>query len=84
MQISEIQLEQVRNQIRRVKNCGNPYYEKKFSGINPEDIVDQQSFQKLPFSTKQELRDAYPLGLAAVPEEQIVRIHSSSATAEGT
>lgn len=80
MQISEIQLELVRNQIRRVKNCGNPYYEKKFSGINPEDIVDQQSFQKLPFSTKQELRDAYPLGLAAVPEEQIVRIHSSSGT----
>lgn len=80
MQISEIQLEQVRNQIRRVKNCVNPYYEKKFSGINPEDIVDQQSFQKLPFSTKQELRDAYPLGLAAVPEEQIVRIHSSSGT----
>ncbi|WP_288958734.1 phenylacetate--CoA ligase [uncultured Treponema sp.] len=80
MQISEIQLEQVRNQIRRVKNCGNPYYEKKFSGINPEDIVDQESFQKLPFSTKQELRDAYPLGLAAVPEEQIVRIHSSSGT----
>lgn len=80
MQISEIQLEQVRNQIRRVKNCGNPYYEKKFSGINPEDIVNQQSFQKLPFSTKQELRDAYPLGLAAVPEEQIVRIHSSSGT----
>lgn len=80
MQISEIQLEQVRNQIRRVKNCGSPYYEKKFSGINPEDIVDQQSFQKLPFSTKQELRDAYPLGLAAVPEEQIVRIHSSSGT----
>lgn len=80
MQISEIQLEQVRNQIRRVKNCGNPYYEKKFSGINPEDIVDQQSFQKLPFSTKQELRDAYPLGLVAVPEEQIVRIHSSSGT----
>ena len=80
MQISEIQLEQVRNQIRRVKNCGNPYYEKKFSGINPEDIVDQQSFQKRPFSTKQELRDAYPLGLAAVPEEQIVRIHSSSGT----
>lgn len=80
MQISEIQLEQVRNQICRVKNCGNPYYEKKFSGINPEDIVDQQSFQKLPFSTKQELRDAYPLGLAAVPEEQIVRIHSSSGT----
>lgn len=80
MQISEIQLEQVRNQIRRVKNCGNPYYEKKFSGINPEDIVDQQSFQKLPFSTKQELRDAYSLGLAAVPEEQIVRIHSSSGT----
>lgn len=80
MQISEIQLEQVRKQIRRVKNCGNPYYEKKFSGINPEDIVDQESFQKLPFSTKQELRDAYPLGLAAVPEEQIVRIHSSSGT----
>lgn len=80
MQITEKQLEQVRNQIRRVKMCGNPFYEEKFRDINPEDIRTQADFERLPFSSKQELRDAYPLRLASVPEEQIVRIHSSSGT----
>ncbi len=81
MKLTEKQLEQIRAQIKRVKNCGNPFYENKFKDVNPEDIKDQESFEKLvPFSSKQELRDAYPLGLAAVPEEEIVRIHSSSGT----
>ena len=80
MQISEKQLEQVRNQIKRVKACGNPFYVEKFKDVNPDDIKTQVDFEKLPFSSKQELRDQYPLGLAAVPEEKIVRIHSSSGT----
>ncbi len=81
MKLTELQLEQIRNQIRRVKKCGNPFYTERFKNVNPEDIKTQQDFEKLvPFCSKQDLRDAYPLGLAAVPEEEIVRIHSSSGT----
>ncbi len=80
MQISEKQLEQVRAQVARVKKIPGGFYAEKFKDINPEDIKAQADFEKLPFSSKQELRTAYPLGLAAVPEEKIVRIHSSSGT----
>lgn len=80
MNLTEKQLEQVRAQIKRVKEFGNPFYVNKFKDINPQDIKTQEDFEKLPFSSKQELREAYPLGLAVVPEEEIVRIHSSSGT----
>ena len=81
MKLTEKQLEQIRNQIRRVKASGNPFYTERFKNVNPEDIKTQEDFEeKVPFVTKQELREAYPLGLAAVPEEEIVRIHSSSGT----
>ena len=76
MKLTEKQLEQIRAQIARVKACGNPFYTERFKNVNPEDIKDQESFERLvPFCDKQDLRDAYPLGLAAVPEEDIVRIH---------
>jgi phenylacetate-CoA ligase len=81
MKLTEKQLDQIRAQIKRVKACGNPWYTEKFKNVEPEDIKDQESFENLvPFCSKQDLRDAYPLGLAAVPEEEIVRIHSSSGT----
>ena len=81
MQLTELQLEQIRNQIRRVKESGNPFYTTRFKDVNPDEILTQKDFEeKVPFVTKQELREAYPLGLAAVPEEEIVRIHSSSGT----
>lgn len=44
------------------------------------EVHTPEEFAKLPFSEKKDLRDAYPLGLMAVPEEEIVRIHSSSGT----
>ena len=78
--MNETQLEQVRAQVARVKKMPGGFYTEKFKDINPEDIRTQADFEKLPFSSKEELRSAYPLGLAAVPEEQIVRIHSSSGT----
>ena len=78
--MTETQLAQVRSQIARLKKVENGFYAKKLQGINPEDIRTLEDFQKLPFSSKQELREAYPLGLSAVNEEQIVRIHSSSGT----
>ncbi|MDR3336426.1 MAG: phenylacetate--CoA ligase, partial [Treponema sp.] len=55
------------------------FYRKRFSGINPE-IKNRDDFEKLPFTEKDDLREAYPLGLLAVGEERIVRIHSSSGT----
>ena len=79
MRINEEQLKQVDRQIKRLVAANNFYGAKrKEAGIESVDTVED--FLKLPFSHKQDLRDAYPLGLMAVPEEEIVRIHSSSGT----
>ena len=58
----------------------SPFYAKKFEGIDVASITTQEEFERLPFTDKGDLREAYPLGLAAVPERDIVRIHSSSGT----
>jgi len=50
------------------------------AGIKPEDIKSLKDLQKLPFTTKQDLRDNYPFGLFALPMSEVVRIHSSSGT----
>ena len=79
MRINEHQLKLVDRQIRRLVDSGNFYGTKlKEAGISGVESVED--FLRLPFSHKQDLRDAYPLGLMAVPEEEIVRIHSSSGT----
>ncbi|GHV67322.1 phenylacetate--CoA ligase [Spirochaetia bacterium] len=56
------------------------FYGEHFKGIDPAGIKDRADFEKLPFTEKADLRDAYPLGLLAVDEEKVVRIHSSSGT----
>ncbi len=56
------------------------FYKKKFEGIDVAGINTEEDFRKLPFTWKGDLREAYPLGLMAVPEEKIIRIHSSSGT----
>ncbi|MBM7581572.1 phenylacetate-CoA ligase [Caldicoprobacter guelmensis] len=63
-------------------NENSPFYKEKFrsSQININDIRSPEDIKYLPFTTKEELNEAYPLGLQAVPEEDIVRIHSSSGT----
>ena len=73
------QFQLIKQQLKRLmaRDC---FYKKKFEGIDPEDIKTPEDFRKLPFTWKGDLRDAYPLGLMAVPEEEIVRIHSSSGT----
>lgn len=58
----------------------NGFYAEKFAGIDPSDMHTQEDFEKLPFTWKGDLREAYPLGLQAVPESEVVRIHSSSGT----
>lgn len=78
MKMKQEQLTLIQNQMKRLKAFDGGFYQKKFDGIGV--IRDQADFEKLPFTNKEELRDAYPLGIAAVPEEEIVRIHSSSGT----
>lgn len=79
MRMNDFQLEQIKKQIKKLtsKDC---FYKNKLDGICAEDIKTQEDFEKLPFTWKGDLRDAYPLGLQAVPDEEIVRIHSSSGT----
>lgn len=59
-----------------------PYFQEKCKrkGVTPDDIKDLDDLQRLPFTAKQDLRDAYPFGVFAVPLEDVVRIHASSGT----
>ena len=59
-----------------------PFYRKKMQelGLEPGDIRGVEDLEKLPFTTKNDLRDNYPFGLFAVPQSEIVRIHASSGT----
>ena len=79
MQISDTQLELVNRQIERLRASDN-FYGRRLKEAGITGVADADDFRRLPFSSKQDLRDAYPRGLAAVPEEKIVRIHSSSGT----
>ena len=79
MDMKPEQLEQIKKQFKTLKER-SPFYAKKFEGIDLSDVQSQKDFEKLPFSEKADLREVYPLGIAAVPEEEIVRIHSSSGT----
>ena len=79
MTINNEQLKMVDRQIKRLTAAGN-FYGKKLKEEGIEGAASVEDFLQLPFSSKQDLRDAYPLGLMAVPEEEIVRIHSSSGT----
>lgn len=79
MQMTSEQLEMLKKQFATLKER-SPFYAQKFEGIDLSDIRSQADFEKLPFSEKDDLRAAYPLGLQAVPDEEVVRIHSSSGT----
>ena len=79
MKMTELQFEMIKENLRQLtsKDC---FYKEKLKGIDVESIRSQEDFEKLPFTWKGDLREAYPLGLQAVPDEEIVRIHSSSGT----
>ena len=79
MQISEKQIELVNSRIHALEKAGS-FYGKKLKEAGITEIRTPEDFEKLPFSEKSDLRDAYPLGLMTAPEEEIVRIHSSSGT----
>ena len=79
MDMTSEQLSTILNQLSTLKER-SPFYARKFADIELGDVKTQDDFAKLPFTEKADLREAYPLGLAAVPPEKIVRIHSSSGT----
>ena len=79
-EIEKLQLERLQATVRHCMN--SPFYKKRFEEMNlkPEDIKTLADVRKLPFTTKQDLRDTYPFGIASVPLRQCVRLHSSSGT----
>lgn len=79
MKINDIQLAQVNDRIAALLKAGS-FYGKKLEEAGIKGVSSAEEFEALPFSEKNDLRDAYPLGLMTAPEEEIVRIHSSSGT----
>lgn len=79
-QIETLQLERLQ---ATVKHCMNStFYKKRFeeAELKPEDIKTLDDLRKIPFTTKQDLRETYPFGMASVPLRKCVRLHSSSGT----
>ncbi len=87
-EVETLSIEGIRDlQLKRLKetvaHCMNsPFYKKRFDeiGLKVEDIKSLDDIRKIPFTTKQDLRDTYPFGLASVPLEKCTRLHSSSGT----
>lgn len=79
--IEKVQLKRLQDTVERVYTL-TPFYKEKFDekGIKPDDIQTLEDIQKLPFTTKKDLRAHYPFGLFTVPMSEVVRIHSSSGT----
>ena len=78
--LEKLQMEKLQQTLARCMRI--PFYKQRFAacGLRPEDIRTLDDVRKLPFTTKQDLRDNYPFGLSAVPLEEVVRLHSSSGT----
>lgn len=88
-QIETASIDELRSvQLQRLKKTlhhayeNSAVYKKKFDdlGVHPNDLQTLEDLAKFPFTTKQDLRDNYPFGMFAVPQEQIVRVHASSGT----
>ena len=80
-EIEKLQLERLQETVKRAYE-NVPYYRAKMeeAKVMPEDIKELKDLAKLPFTTKQDMRDSYPFGLLAVPKKDMLRIHASSGT----
>ena len=78
--LEKLQVERLRKTVEIAMN--SPFYGKIFKekGITPESIKSLDDLKRFQFTTKEDLRNNYPFGLASVPKEKIVRLHSSSGT----
>ena len=79
-QIKALQVERLKETVKRCMN--NPIYKQRLeeAGVTPENITSVDDIRRIPFTTKQDLRDNYPFGLASAPIRDCVRLHSSSGT----
>jgi phenylacetate-CoA ligase len=79
--LEALQLKRLQTVLERVY-ANVPFYRDSLqkAGIRPADVKSLEDLQRLPFTTKQDMRDSYPYGLFAAPMEEIVRIHASSGT----
>ena len=77
----ELQLKRLQEVVKQAYD-NVPYYHQRFDqeGVVPEDIQTLEDIEKLPFTSKSDLRDAYPFGMFAVPGDDIVEVHTSSGT----
>lgn len=80
-ELEKLQLNRLKDLVKRVYEK-IPFYKESFdaAGVKPEDIRSLNDITKLPFTIKQDLRDAYPYKMFAVPQSEVVRIHCSSGT----
>ena len=80
-ELKKLQSEKLKKQVRHVYEH-NAYYRRLMDekGVKPEDIQGVEDLCKLPFLSKQDLKDAYPTGMLSVPMTDCVRIHSTSGT----
>lgn len=78
--LEKLQLKRLQETVKRAANA--PYYKQKFEemGISPDDIKSLTDLSKLPFTTKQDMRENYPFGFLACDKKELVRLHSSSGT----
>ncbi len=76
-----LQLSRLRSTLRHCYD-NNDFYKKRMddAGLDPDKIEDLSDLEKLPFTSKEELRENYPFGLFCVPNEEVLRVHSSSGT----
>jgi len=79
-EIEALQTERLKSTVLHCQNSA--FYNKRFKDIklSPSDIRSLDDLQKIPFTTKQDLRDTYPFGMASVPLKDCIRLHSSSGT----
>ena len=80
-QLRALQLERMRASVRHAYD-NVEFYRKAFAeaGVTPDDLNSLEDLAKFPFVVKQDMRDAYPFGLFAVPTKDVARIHASSGT----
>jgi phenylacetate-CoA ligase len=80
-ELESLQLKRLQATLRHAYG-NNPNYRRKFdaAGVHPDDLRSLDDLQLFPFTTKEDLRDAYPFGFFSVPMEQVARIHASSGT----
>ena len=80
-ELRALQLERLQWSISHTYDNVSPYRAKcEALGVAPTDIRALEDLSKFPFTTKDDLRQAYPFGMFAVPQSEVVRIHASSGT----